>query len=104
VRRRPGTTAHRWAIPTRTDIAFAVAVLAVVSTQMPLALRTFLLTLADVDDLFAVNIIAILYTDQMEMLPLALALVCPWCCSASRCSAGCVRGGCCSLSPRPPGR
>jgi NhaA family Na+:H+ antiporter len=64
-----------WAIPTATDIAFAVAVLAVVSTHMPLALRTFLLTLAVVDDLFAVSIIAIFYTNDLDLLPLAFALV-----------------------------
>jgi NhaA family Na+:H+ antiporter len=64
-----------WAIPTATDIAFAVAVLAVVSTHMPPALRTFLLTLAVVDDLFAVTVIAVFYTDDLSFLPLALAAI-----------------------------
>jgi NhaA family Na+:H+ antiporter len=64
-----------WAIPTATDIAFAVAILAIISTHLPTALRTFLLTLAVVDDLIAVSIIAVAYTDTLELLPLALALV-----------------------------
>lgn len=64
-----------WAIPTATDIAFAVAVLAVVSTHLPTALRTFLLTLAVVDDLLAVSVIAIFYTDDIDFLALGLAAI-----------------------------
>ena len=64
-----------WAIPTATDIAFALAVLAVISTHLPAALRTFLLTLAIVDDLLAITIIAIFYTSSLSFGPLALALV-----------------------------
>ncbi|SNT42303.1 Na+/H+ antiporter NhaA [Rhodococcoides kyotonense] len=64
-----------WAIPTATDIAFAVAVLAVVGTYLPPALRTFLLTLAVVDDLLAVSVIGIFYTDDVDVVVLGLALV-----------------------------
>ncbi len=64
-----------WAIPTATDIAFAVAILAVISTHLPTGLRTFLLTLAVVDDLLAITIIAIFYTEDLDLLYLVLALV-----------------------------
>jgi NhaA family Na+:H+ antiporter len=64
-----------WAVPTATDIAFALAVLAVISTHLPSALRTFLLTLAVVDDLLAITVIAIFYTDDLALAPLALAVV-----------------------------
>ena len=64
-----------WAIPSATDIAFALAVLAVVSTHLPMALRTFLLTLAVVDDMLAITIIAVFYTDELHLLPLLGALL-----------------------------
>jgi NhaA family Na+:H+ antiporter len=64
-----------WAIPTATDIAFAVAVLAVISTHLPAALRTFLLTLAVVDDLLAITVIAVFYTTRINVAALLGALI-----------------------------
>ncbi|GGR60408.1 NhaA family Na+:H+ antiporter [Nocardioides luteus] len=64
-----------WATPVATDIAFAVAILAVISTHLPAGLRTFLLTLAVVDDLLGITIIAIFFTSELHIGYLLLALI-----------------------------
>ncbi len=72
--RAGGDALNGWAIPTATDIAFALAVLAVIGTHLPAALRTFLLTLAVVDDLLAVTVIAVFYTDDVQAGSLAASV------------------------------
>ena len=63
-----------WAVPAATDIAFALAVLAVVGSNLPTALRAFLLTLAVVDDLIVIVIIAVFFTDALDLAWLAVAV------------------------------
>jgi NhaA family Na+:H+ antiporter len=62
-----------WAVPMATDIAFALAVLAVLGSALPTSLRAFLLTLAVVDDLGAVLVIAVGFTDDLDLVALAAA-------------------------------
>jgi Na+:H+ antiporter, NhaA family len=71
----PAGSLGGWAIPAATDIAFALAVLAVVGANLPTSLRVFLLTLAVVDDLIVVAIIAVFYTSTLHLPALALAVV-----------------------------
>ena len=69
-----------WAIPAATDIAFALAVLAVVGSNLPTSLRAFLLTLAVVDDLVVIVIIALFFTSTLDVVALlgALAVFAVW--------------------------
>ncbi len=62
-----------WGIPMATDIAFAISVLVILSKRVSPALVTFLVALAIVDDLGAVLVIAVFYTEQIQFVPLILA-------------------------------
>ena len=63
-----------WAVPTATDIAFALAVLAIVGSSLPSALRAFLLTLAVVDDFGAILVIAVFFSHGFHLLALLAAV------------------------------
>jgi len=65
--------ANGWGIPMATDIAFAISALVLLGKRVPPALVTFLVALAIVDDLGAVLVIALFYTEQIHFIPLALA-------------------------------
>ncbi len=68
-----GDAALGWGVPMATDIAFAIGALALLASRVPKALITFLVALAIVDDLGAVLVIAVFYTDTIALIPLAVA-------------------------------
>ena len=69
-----GDAALGWGIPMATDIAFAIGAIALLGSRVPRALITFLVALAIVDDLGAVMVIAIFYTENIALTPLGIAI------------------------------
>jgi Na+/H+ antiporter NhaA len=69
-----GSAAHAWGVAMSTDTAFALGVLALVGPRFSNRLRAFIVTVAVVDDLLSLGVIAVVYTEHLKVLPLVLAV------------------------------